>query len=363
MDIDKAVSFLKGLKGKKAVIVSHDDSDGSCSAALIIRLLRKICKSCEVSYFSTRKGPSINDELMGVIISEKPDAVITCDFAGGLDESAQILGKSGIRCLFIDHHIPEEYKFPSDCVYINPRLEDKDMPCAAFVYDLCMKITDFKENLWIAGVGTIEDYGAELRKDIIEACMKKYPELFEKRRRIVNSELFDTSFGLVGKIIGSAPTWASYKGAELGTKVLLEVNSPSDFLSLGNKDVKMMFEKFQEIEEEVKKAVRMFDADCDVSGHVRSLVIESDYGIKSKVSTIVSSKYEKDVVVIITEGDKSVSMSLRNQSGDFDLNSIIRECLVGLEGKGGGHKKAAGAVVRNKDFAVFMERFKKIVNG
>ncbi|MEA3229398.1 MAG: DHHA1 domain-containing protein [archaeon] len=362
MNVEGAVSFLKSLKGRKVAVVSHDDSDGSCSAALIIRLLRKICRNCKVSYFSTHGTPAITDDLMKDILEEKPDAVITCDFAGGLDESAKMLVKNNIKCLMIDHHVPREYMFPEECVYANPQLSGKTMPCCAFVYDICNKITDSEENLWIACVGTIEDYGACDRKDIIEACMKKYPELFEKKK-IDNAQLFDTSFGLVGKIIGTAPTWASWQGAELATKVLLEIDSPRDFLGLENDHVRMMYEKFGVVEREVKKVTKMFEKENKVDGRVRTFSFSSDYGIKSKVSTIVSSGYEKDVVAIIEENNKYASVSFRNQSGDFDLNSIIGQCLSGLEGKGGGHRKAAGAVVLIKDFPVFMDRFKKKVNG
>ncbi len=363
-DTEKAVLFLKSIKKKKVAVVSHDDSDGSCSAALMIRLLKKIGTNNKILNFSTRGAPSISDELMEDILSEKPDVVITCDFAGGLDKSAHVFDGDGIRCLMIDHHVVPDYKFPEGCVYLNPQLDGKTMPCSAFIYDLCMKMTDFEENLWIAAVGTIEDFGAAERKDLIEKCMKKYPELFEKKD-IDNRKLFDTTFGLVGKIIGAAPSWASYQGAELATKVLLEIDSPRDFLDLANKDVKTLYEKYEMINIDVKKTVRLFDEKNEKDGRIRMLVMSSEFPIKSKVSTIISAKdeYYKDVIVIIEEKTNSVSMSLRNQSGDFDLDSIIRTSLSGLEGVGGGHKKAAGAVVSKKDFDIFMVRFKGNING
>ena len=363
-DVEKAVLFLKDIKKKKVAVVSHDDSDGSCSAALVIRLLKKIGTNNKIFNFSTRGSPSISDELMEDILSEKPDVVITCDFAGDLDKSAHVFDKDGIKCLMIDHHVVPDYKFPDGCLYLNPQLDGKTMPCSAFIYDLCMKITDFDENLWIATVGTIEDFGASEREDLIRKCMKKYPELFEKKD-IDNRKLFDTTFGLVGKIIGTAPSWASYKGAELATKALLEVDSPRDFLDLTNSDVKMLYEKYEIINLDVKKMVRMFDDENEKDGRVRTFFITSKYPIKSKVSTIISAKdeYYKDVIVIVEENSRSASMSLRNQSGDFDLNSIIRESLSGLEGMGGGHKKAGGAVVSGKDLDAFMERLKGKING
>ncbi len=359
-DINSAIMFLKGIKGKKVIVVSHDDSDGSCSASLLIRLLRKIESRVNVSYFSTRGSPSISEGLMKDIIAKRPEVVITCDFAGDIDKAAQILAQEDIRCLMIDHHIVSDYKFPEDTIYINPLLSGKTMPCAAFIYDICNQIFDFKDNLWIAGVGTIEDFGASDRKDIIEACMKQYPELFEKKD-MDNSKLFDTTFGLVGKILSSAPSWDSYKGSALVTKVLLDVNSPRDFLGLENKNVRMMFEKYQIIEKDIRNAVRQFEDESLVSGALRHHIMSFEYPIKSKVSTIVSAKKEhyNEVIAVIEEKTNTYSMSLRNQSGDFDLNGIVRESLEGLEGTGGGHKKAAGAVVVKKDFDVFMGRLKE----
>ncbi|NOQ56189.1 MAG: hypothetical protein GQ477_05290 [Nanohaloarchaea archaeon] len=363
-NIDSAITFLKGLKGKKVTVVSHDDSDGSCSAALIIRLLKKIDRHIHISYFSTRGRPSISDGLMKDIISKKSEFVITCDFAGDIDKSAQILEQEGVQCLMIDHHIVSDYKFPDNTIYINPLLDGKTMPCAAFIYDLCNRIFDIKEHLWIAGVGTIEDFGATDRTDIIEGCMKQYPELFEKKD-MDNSKLFDTTFGLVGKILSSASTWNSYKGAELATKVLLEVNSPRDFLGLENKNVRMMFEKYQIIEKEIRDSVRKFEEESVVSGALRYHIMDSEYPIKSKVSTIISAKneYYNEVIAVIEENNKTYSLSLRNQSGDFDLNGIVRECLAGLDGVGGGHKKASGAVVAKKDFDVFMGRLKEKIKN
>ncbi len=364
-DLKLAIGRLKSLKRKKIAVISHDDSDGSCSAALIIRLLERLHGNNNISYFSTRGAPYITDELMDDVISEKPDHVVTCDFAGDLDLSAKRLEKEGIRCIMIDHHIPKDYDFPESTIYLNPQIEGKTMPCAAYVYDICCMISEsFDENLWIAAVGTIEDYGASDREDIIKACMKKYPEMFEKIKSIDNSKLFDTTFGLVGKIIGAAPLWASYQGAELATKTLLEVDSPRDFLSLENDDVRLMFEKFSQIEAEIKKNVKRFQPDCKRYGPIMMYEISSEYPIKSNVSTIVSSRYPDNIIITIEKKTRYVSMSMRNQSGKFDLNRIITECIEGLDARGGGHKKAAGASVSKDDIETFLERFKvKAVEG
>ena len=68
---------------------------------------------------------------------------------------------------------------------------------------------------------------------------------------------------------------------------------------------------------------------------------------------VILSSYQKD-------SKDLVSMSLRGRN--FNVNELIQECMGGLDGRGGGHNEASGAIISKKDYHTFIERVKKKFN-
>ncbi|MBW6451340.1 MAG: hypothetical protein K0B02_01260 [DPANN group archaeon] len=357
--ITDACVFIEKLSSKKICIVYHDDCDGVSSAALLVKYLSK---DNDIETVSVRNAPSITEDLMSIILSKKPDVVIIADFAGGIDISAKTFSENGIFTLVLDHHVPGIYLFHEDVIYSNPRLENLSMPASSYIYEILSNIINMDEYLWIAAAGTIADFGASERPDLVKACIKRYPDLFEYDG-LDNSKLFDTSFGLIPNSVSYATVWGGYKGAEFALKCMLSCNTPYEFISKKNDDLKKLFENYTDVESEILKNVDLFRKQHKTQGKVKYMVIESGYQIKSIISTIVSPKETAYVFIVIQEKGNEMSMSLRNQSGDYNLNNIIQLASKDIDAHGGGHPKASGAVVSKKDYGTFLENLLNLING
>ena len=353
-----ACDFIRDLSGKRVFVIYHDDCDGVSSAAL---LLNHFSKDSNPEAFCVRNVPRVTEDLMSEILEKHPDSVILVDFAENVDKSARKFIDNGIKCLVIDHHIPRDYSFPKEAVYSNPHLDKLSMPATAYVYEILSCITDVDDHLWIAAAGTIADFGASDRPDLIEMCMKRYPDLFEYKG-LDNSKLFDTTFGKIPNCISSASVWGSYKGIEFALRCMLSCRNPYEFLSQGTDNLKTLFRNYEDVEKEVRLGVDAFWKKHITDGRVKYMVLESRYHIKSIVSTIVSPKDNGFVFILIQDAGEDISMSFRNQSGDYDLNSIIQKASEGLDAGGGGHKKASGATVSKKDYKEFLGRILGLVN-
>lgn len=355
----EAADFLRSLEKKDVVIVYHGDTDGVCSAFLLTKLLEG--QGCEVAQHATRNVPRVTQDLMLEILEAKPEIVIMVDFAEDIDKAARRLTVHAIDSCVIDHHVPRDYRFPNGMVYSNPHQEKKTMPCSAYIYDICSSIIDMKKYIWIAATGTISDYGAAERPDMIKKVMAEYPDLFETKE-IDQEKLRKTTFGVLGNMLNSASVWGEYQGIEMSFEVLMSCETPSDLMAKDTSKKRMLWMKFDEVEEELRHVVEEFRARHNTEGYVKYMKFESQFGIQATAATVISGEYDNCVVMLIRRKPKMFSASMRDQSGKHDLNAIIQKALEGLDGRGGGHAKASAVKVAARDFPEFFDRFLKLVN-
>ena len=53
--------------------------------------------------------------------------------------------------------------------------------------------------------------------------------------------------------------------------------------------------------------------------------------------------------------------SYKIHKNPYDVNKMLTTSLKGLNGKGGGHKLASGAIVNKSDFEIFKKRIEDYV--
>ncbi|NOZ77336.1 MAG: DHH family phosphoesterase [Euryarchaeota archaeon] len=351
--MDQVGKALEGLEAERVMVVFHNDCDGICSGAQLVGYIRR---RNEVGFLSTRGSAAITPELMDDIKEWGPDVVVTVDFAKDLDLSARELAEHGVRCIMLDHHPVPDYDFPESTLYFNPLLEGRPMPASALVYDALGE----PGNLWMAAVGTILDYGTLERPDLVEKAIELYPELFETKE-LDTPKLFRTSFGRIGHILNASFLWGGHRGGELALRGLLEAGGPREFLMGKTEAARTLLENFQAVDDDLRRLVGDFRRRHRAEGRLVWYRVESRYPQKSQVATVVSGEYPDRVVVIIQEMEGRARFSLRNQSGEFDLNRLVRTAAEGLDAHGGGHKKAAAASTSLED-AGELDRLKVLVN-
>ena len=82
----------------------------------------------------------------------------------------------------------------------------------------------------------------------------------------------------------------------------------------------------------------------------------TQWSFTANIANELSAVYPKKVIIIAREKSGSMKCSIRAQ---FPIARALEKALVGIEGYGGGHPNACGAVIKKEDWDRFIQRFKE----
>ena len=223
------------------------------------------------------------------------------------------------------------------------------MPSAWMVYRMLERLGyDVKPFVWIAAIGIIGDYGITDARDVLEECRLEYPYLL--RGNPMKSRLSEAA-----KTISAAVTLKGLKGAGEALRYLRRCDYFEDLMGIRN------LRSWREVvDEEIRELVRGFEKGKEEKGGVVFYKIETRLNLGSVISTLISEKHPDMIVVVRKKAREGWKMSVRNQAGKYNLGEIVKKAVKGL-GSGGGHEKAAAAVVpRWREFRKrFLEEVEK----
>jgi len=262
------------------------------------------------------------------------------------DKLKEIMEKlPGLRMVVIDHHIHERDLNSDRIVHVNPRFfEDSYLATSYVIYRLMESLgKDVSGLVWISAIGIIGDYDLKDCRDILESCEKAYPGSLGK-------DPMKSKLGYASELICSAVTIKGSEGAEKVLKTLLESRDYRKFLE--SKRLKAWHQKVRdEIRRVIKDAYR--NAELHPKLGLNIYTIRTRMSLTSAVSTYFGEKFPAMVVIIRKRSGSEWKLSFRNQSGEVNVGHLAKRCVQGI-GTGGGHKKAAGAIV--SDWEKFRER-------
>ena len=331
---------------KKGMLLYHSDADGVCSAALLLRSFKGF-------EHVPRKGPAMREDIVETILDKKPGLLVFLDMAAEQErEKLELFLRElpELRIIIIDHHIAECNMDSEKVVHLNPRFLEKGvyMPAACVVYRLLEGLgKDVKPLVWVAAMGVIGDYGWEGCPELIEECRKEYPFLLE------GEDIMKTRLAVGADMVASAATVKGLKGIGECLKDLLAAHGFEDFESSKRlQEWKKVFDdEFNEIVEDFGKNHEHFKEEG-----LRVYKIESRLNLTSILSTSMGTRFSEDVVLIRKQEGERWKVSMRNQSGRVNLGEVVKEAVKGI-GSGGGHEKAAAALV--SDWGLFLKRIRE----
>jgi single-stranded DNA-specific DHH superfamily exonuclease len=328
-----------GLGGKR-ILLYHNDPDGICSAALLLRFFPG---------FETipRAGPWTSSEFVDELIRKRPRLVLFMDIPVDQEEKKirKLLKRTGCMVVIIDHHIYEENLDSKEILHINPRFRDKNayIPCSTMIYRMLEKMGfDVRKFCWIAAMGIIGDYAFEGSADILDECRKEYPYLLRKRP-------LDSKLSEGADTISYSTIIKGLKGAGESLKVLMKSLDYGEFA--GDK-------KLQRWREEMEREFEFILKDAEREEHpdigLVIYTIKTRFNVTSLVATHFSEKDRNKIIMVRKQLKKGWKACLRNQSGRINLGRVVKKCVSGI-GSGGGHEKAAG--ILTTDWEKFKKRF------
>lgn len=385
-DMRKAVDIINDTMDSngKILVYGDYDCDGVTATSILVRYFRS--HSVDVEYIVPHRaehGYGLTEKIMDKVIESHPDLVITVDCGVTNIDTVLELKNRGIKVIITDHHNVKEELPLADCVICAKRA-DNTYP---FI-DLCgagvaLKLVEalgkdgrhkVTGNIWrqaieLAGLATIGDLVSVTNENrtIIKRAFKSMQNPSNVGVGIMNDMLLAPgktldetfiSFNFVPRINAAGRLYDSADAL----KLFLE-NNPTEAKSAAQ-DLTRQNDERKEIEAKVFDEARaQLESPnrpdrwslTNTCGPI--VVYNKDWhqGVLGIVAGKLSQFYGRSALVFTDDStEPGCAKGSGRAYGDFDLY----ECLERISDKlvnFGGHKKAAGLLVRKSEMGIFME--------
>ena len=389
-DMRKAVDIINETIDRrgKVLVYGDYDCDGVTATSILVRYFRS--HQANVQYIVPHRsehGYGLTEKIMDKVIEKKPDLVITVDCGVTNVDTVQELKNRGIKVIVTDHHNVKDDLPPADCVICAKR-PDNTYPfidlCGAGVAlklvealgkDGRHKVTGniWRQSVELAGIATIADLVSVTNENrtIIKRAFKSMKKASNVGVGVMNDMLLAPgksldetfiSFNFVPRINAAGRLYDSADAL----KLFLE-NNPTEAKNAAQ-DLTRENDERKEIE------AKVFDeARAQLENPARPekwsltntcgpiVVYGKDWhqGVLGIVAGKLSQYYGRSALVFTDDAtEPGCAKGSGRAYGDFDLYECltrISDCLVNF----GGHKKAAGMLVRKTEMGAFMEALEK----
>jgi single-stranded DNA-specific DHH superfamily exonuclease len=329
-------------KAQNPVFFFDNDPDGLCSFLLLQRYIGR-GKGIAIKSF-----PEMSAEYFKRAVELNADYIFILDKPVVSKEFFEEVKNFNIPVVWIDHH-DVNAKVPEFVNYYNTtrnRLK-KNEP----VTYLCYKVTERKEDLWLAVIGCIFD---RYVPDFYPKFIKKYPDLAIKSKDAFDI-LYKAQIGKIVKMFCFALKDRISNVVKM-IKFLTAAKTPYEVLEENNKNHEMHL-RFKQIQKKYEKLLEKAKTFAN-ENKILYFQYSGDLSISADISNELSYLYpDKIVVVVYLQGIKG-NISVRGKK----IREIILEAIKGLEGAtAGGHEDAVGAQVRIEDLKKFRENIGKLI--
>ncbi|MBD3309713.1 hypothetical protein GF351_00685 [Candidatus Woesearchaeota archaeon] len=322
---------------RRPLIFFHDDPDGLCSFLLLYRMI------AEGKGVVIKTHPRIDENFLRKVEEYQPDKVIIVDIAM-VDQ--EFIDRAKVPVIWIDHHAPLKR---DKVIYHNPRARDRSNNIP--VSYLCYKITG--KDLWISAVGAVGDW---YMPDYIDELRLKHPGLAPKGMKRPQDLLFRSKLGLLARIFAFC-----LKGKTTDVmkhvRVLTRIDSPEEILKQTTSRGRYIYRRYEQINKDYQKLLG--EALKTRKDRLLVFTYTSDrMSFTGELSNELIYRFPETVIIIAREKSGEMKCSLRS-SGRVQIDGILKDALQEVEGYGGGHEYACGAVVKKDDFDRFISSIRE----
>jgi len=322
---------------KNPLFFFDDDPDGLCSFLLLYRYAKKghgvVVKSL----------PELREQFVRKVEDYNPDVIFVLDKP---KVSQEFIDQANRKIVWIDHHEPQERK---GVMYFNPRLrKEANVPTSY----LCHQIVE--SDLWIAAVGVVADW--VYKKDIYDAFSRQYPELLPPGITDPQAGLFETPLGEIVRLF-SFILKGDTRVAMGCVKILTRVGDIRELVEQKTPQAKYLTKRFKEVNREYQSLLK---SGCAAAKKQDPLLLfsytDDTISLTSDLSNELLHRFPEKTIIVCREKSGEMKCSLR--SAALHLPPLVQQSLAGLEGYGGGHEHACGAVVKTHNFDEFIRRIR-----
>lgn len=389
-DMKEAVDItVDAISNDAKILVYGDyDADGVTATTILVRYFKS--HGCDVDYIVPQRaahGYGLTDYILEDVLSKNPDLLITVDCGISNFDTISQLRSKGITIIVTDHHTVQEKIPDADAVICAKRL-DNTYPCK----DLCgagvaMKFIEamgrdgrykvfpdvWKQTIELSGIATIADLVPIVgeNRTLVKKAFQSMRNPSNLGIRTMNKELLDSgkvmdemyiSFNFVPRINAAGRLYDSSDALKLFLADDISVAEEAcAALSKQNDERKAIEAKvFAEAVEQIESSKRPEEwLLTNTKGPIVAYGKDWHQGVLGIVAGKLSQHFRRSAIVFTDDGLDSENVKGSSRSyGDFDIYTAIEnisEFCVNF----GGHKKAAGLVVKKKNMSVFMRELEK----
>ncbi len=384
-DMDKAVDIIvESIRDNKKILVYGDyDCDGVTATSILVRYFRS--HDCNVSYIVPHRaehGYGLTENIMDKVTKEAPDLLITVDCGITNIDTVKEIKDMGIKVIVTDHHNVKDDIPKADAVICAKR-EDNTYPfkdlCGAGVAlkliealgrDGRFKVTGnlWRQSIELAGIATIADLVSVVdeNRTIIKKAFKSMKKAVNPGVRIMNDMLLDQgktldetfiSFNFVPRINAAGRLYDSSDALKLflGNDEE-EVRKAAEALGRENEERKQIeagvfSEAVAQIEDVRRPDEWMLTNTC---GPVVAYGKGWHQGVLGIVAGKLSQYFRRTAIVFTDDSIDPENVKGSGRAfGEYDLFGALEEVSDDCVNYG-GHKKAAGLVVKKSGLKKFM---------
>ena len=378
-DMIEATSRIKTAieKKEKIMIFGDYDVDGTCSVALLSMFLQSAAGLSVIEYIPDRvsEGYGISFNAIDLAKSSEIKLIIALDCGIKAFKQVNYAKENNIEFIICDHHSPDD-KIPNATAILNPKRND----CSYPYKDLCGCGVGFK---LIQAINT----SLSLNKDLIYYMDLVSLAIAADVVPLTGENRIMSFLGL--QIINSNPKPGLYSLLKLKPKkeyiisdlmfhVAPRINAAGR-INHANKALKLIMSTDQQESDQLSNELELLNSkrkllekemteqavnQAEQSENKSSIVVYSSNWNKGVIGIVASrlvDKFYKPTAVFTDSSNGMLSASLRSIK-EIDLNIVLESCSHILE-QHGGHKYAAGLVIKNENLQMFKEVFESAVEN
>ena len=378
-DMIEATSRIKTAieKKEKIMIFGDYDVDGTCSVALLSMFLQSAADLSVIEYIPDRvsEGYGISFNAIDLAKSSEIKLIIALDCGIKAFKQVEYAKENNIEFIICDHHSPDD-KIPNATAILNPKRND----CSYPYKDLCGCGVGFK---LIQAINT----SLSLNKDLIYYMDLVSLAIAADVVPLTGENRIMSFLGL--QIINSNPKPGLYSLLKLKPKkeyvisdlmfhVAPRINAAGR-INHANKALKLIMSTNQQESDQLSNELELLNSkrkllekemteeavsQAEQSKNKSSIVVYSSNWNKGVIGIVASrlvDKFYKPTAVFTDSSNGMLSASLRSIK-EIDLNIVLESCSHILE-QHGGHKYAAGLVIKNENLQLFKEAFESAVEN
>ncbi|MEK6900082.1 MAG: DHHA1 domain-containing protein [Nanoarchaeota archaeon] len=325
------------LNSKNPLFLYDSDADGLASFLLLYRMHRE-GKGIRVTSIS-----NLNLDFVKRIKELNPDKIFILDIPV-LDQ--QFVDELKRPVFWLDHHEPQLLQGVN---YFNPRIADPDayIPTTRMAY----QVSQNPEDLWIAAIGCLADWHMP---DFIEEFIEKYPGFLSKKTDLTTA-LYKEPVGKLVKLFFFLQKGPSNE-VRKSISVLMKMHSPQEIFNQETAAGKFLYKRFDSINSRYESILSHAKEKVTKSKILIYTYSSEQWSFTTNLANELSALYPKKVIIIARKKSGEMKCSIRAQ---FRIVTALEHALVGIKGYGGGHPNACGAVIKEEDWDLFINRFKE----